>query len=104
MKLKFIATDGEAREVPAAAGENLMEVAVRGGVPGILADCGGACSCGTCHVYVEPRFESHFPAADEHESGLLAFDPSSRPNSRLACQLTLNEECDGLIVRVAGTA
>ncbi len=103
MKVNFIALDGITREVPAVAGETLMEVAVRGNVPGLLADCGGACSCGTCHVYVEPRFEGLFPPPEEHESGLLAFDPSARPNSRLACQMEVQEGCDGLVVRVAGS-
>jgi len=82
------------------AGTNVMQAAIDHGVAGILADCGGCCSCATCHCYVDEAWRDRFAAPSEAESELVsyAFDPL--PNSRLACQLVLQSDHDGLVIRL----
>jgi 2Fe-2S ferredoxin len=96
----FIEPSGKERVVEAAEGSTLMETAVKNGVGGILAECGGACTCATCHVYVDEAWADKVGSAsgDEEEMLTLAVDP--QPNSRLSCQIALNAELDGLVIRV----
>ena len=96
----FIESSGKERVVDAPEGSTLMEAAVKNGVGGILAECGGACTCATCHVYVDAAWAGKVGGAsgDEEEMLTLAVDP--QPTSRLSCQISLNAELDGLVVRV----
>jgi 2Fe-2S ferredoxin len=81
------------------AGWSLMEGAVKNLVPGIDADCGGACACATCHVYVDPAWLDKLPPKQEMEETMLDFAQDVRPNSRLSCQITVTPALDGLVVR-----
>ena len=96
----FIESSGTEKIVEAPEGSTLMEAAVKNGIGGILAECGGACTCATCHVYVDDAWTGKAGSAqgDEAEMLTLAVDP--RPNSRLSCQISLSAELDGLVVRV----
>lgn len=94
----FIEFDGTAHEVDAPAGGSVMEVAVSNSVPGIEADCGGACACATCHVYVSEQWIDKVGERAELEQSMLEFSDSLRANSRLACQIPFTDELDGLIV------
>lgn len=96
--ITFIEFDGTAHEVDVPAGGSVMEAAVRNNVPGIEADCGGACACATCHVYVSDQWLEKVGERGELEQSMLEFSDSMRPNSRLSCQIPLTEELDGLVV------
>lgn len=99
-KVTFITRDGKERTIEDADG-TLMEVAVANGIEGIDGDCGGVCSCSTCHVYVEPEWMERVGPAEGLEEDTLGFDGHAMPNSRLSCQIELNDSLDGLVVRVA---
>jgi 2Fe-2S ferredoxin len=99
-KITFITHDGQEQVVDIAEGWSLMEGAVKNGVPGIDADCGGACACATCHVYVDPAWTAALPAKSDSEEAMLDFALVTSPNSRLSCQIKVTPELDGLIVRV----
>jgi 2Fe-2S ferredoxin len=90
---------GQVREVAVPIGNSVMEGAVNNGIDGIVAECGGACMCATCHVYVDEEFLSKLPPIAEDEAEMLktTFSPR-KPNSRLSCQLPVTEELDGLRV------
>jgi 2Fe-2S ferredoxin len=96
----FITREGQALEVAAAEGASLMETAVHNGVGGIEAECGGACSCATCHVYVDPQWREKVGAANAMESDMLDMAYEVAPNSRLACQIRISAALDGLTVRL----
>lgn len=98
--LIFTTHDGEPYRVETPAGSTAMAAALSGGVPGIDADCGGGCSCGTCHVIVEAAWISRLPPIEPMEEGLLDFVPEREAGSRLSCQITLTDELDGLCLRV----
>ena len=99
-KITFIQPDGTEQTVEIAIGWSVMEGAVRSLVPGIDADCGGACACATCHVYVDPAWAEVLPAKAEMEETMLDFAQDAQPTSRLSCQLRVTSDMDGLIVRV----
>ncbi|GAN86463.1 2Fe-2S iron-sulfur cluster-binding protein [Komagataeibacter intermedius] len=91
----FHLPDGSARSVAAKSGQTVMQVAVQGNVRGIDAECGGACACATCHVYVEPEYVGLIPPANEEESEMLdGVAAERRPNSRLACQITVPDDVE----------
>lgn len=96
----FIEHSGERHSVHASLGSSVMEAAVDNDVPGIRADCGGACACGTCHVYVEHDWLEKVGGASDVEAEMLegASDPAE--NSRLSCQIEVVPELDGLVVRL----
>jgi 2Fe-2S ferredoxin len=98
--VKFISADGREHEVHVTSGTSLMHAATDNGVDGILADCGGACSCGTCHCYVDEAWVEKAGAPDEVESQMLEFVIDPEPNSRLSCQITVTDALDGLTVRL----
>ncbi|MEQ8652674.1 MAG: 2Fe-2S iron-sulfur cluster-binding protein [Kiloniellales bacterium] len=100
-KITYIEFNGTAHEVEVANGLTVMEGARDNNIPGIEAACGGACSCSTCHVYVDPAWVGRLPEKDEIEEDMLdfAFEPDPE-TSRLTCQLTVTDELDGLIVRM----
>lgn len=97
-KLTFVAYDGSRREVQVPVGTTVMRAAVDNAVPGIDADCGGQCACATCHVYVEQVWLEMTGSQTEAEQDMLSFAAITKPNSRLACQVAMTEELDGLIV------
>ena len=97
-KISYIDHDGSRLEVEARVGESVMEAAVRNQVPGIEADCGGACACATCHVYVDEAWMAATGSPSEMEEDMLDFAYEVRQNSRLSCQLRVSEELDGLVV------
>jgi ferredoxin, 2Fe-2S len=99
-KITFIQPDDTEQTVEIAVGWSVMEGAVRSLVPGIDADCGGACACATCHVYVDPAWIVALPAKSEMEETMLDFAQTVQPTSRLSCQLRVTPDMDGLIVRV----
>jgi len=94
----FIDHDGTRREVDAHEGLSVMEVAVANRIPGIDGDCGGACACGTCHVYVDPVWMERFPPPNDLESKMLRMTVEPQANSRLACQIVLDPKLDGVTV------
>jgi len=99
-KVTFIQPDGSASEVNALSGDSVMETAIDNDIDGIIAECGGACSCATCHVYVEPDWLDRLPDPDPLEDGMLDCVLERQPNSRLSCQIRLTDDLDGLTVRV----
>lgn len=98
-RIIFIDHDGTSREVAAQAGMSVMEAAVKNMVPGIDADCGGACACATCHVYVETDWLEKTGGRSEMEEDMLDFAFDVRDNSRLSCQIKVSDALDGLTVR-----
>ena len=102
--IHYILKDGSTRSIDAKSGSSVMENAVRNNVRGIDAECGGSCSCATCHVYVDDAFVGLLEPADEMETELLDGVASERlPGSRLSCQIMLTAALDGLTVRVPET-
>ena len=99
-KVTFITHDGQEHTVDIALGWSLMEGAVKNRVPGIDADCGGACACGTCHVYVDDAWVEKLPKAEQMEEDMLDFAFDVRDNSRLSCQIKVSDALDGLRVKV----
>lgn len=99
-EVTFVLPDGARRTLVAETGETLMDLALDNGVPGILAQCGGGCTCCTCHCYVPEPWASRLPAPDPDERELLAYAWAPRADSRLACQVWLDPSHDGLIVEV----
>lgn len=98
-KITFIAADGTSQTVDAANGSTVMEAAIRNDIKGIDAECGGACSCATCHVYVDEAWRDAVGAASAMEEDMLDFASDVRENSRLSCQISVSDALDGLVVR-----
>lgn len=100
-KVVFITLEGAERVVDANAGESVMAAAVRNGIPGIIGECGGNCSCATCHVYVADDFSADVGGANDMEDDLLDLGVADRrENSRLSCQIQVTDALDGLTVHV----
>jgi 2Fe-2S ferredoxin len=97
-KVTFIDASGASRTVEAQVGSTVMETALRNSIPGIEAECGGACACATCHVYVEPKWTDIVGKPSQMEEDMLDFAADVRPNSRLSCQIKVTEALDGLVV------
>ena len=102
-KISYIAFDGTRFDVEAENGSTVMENAIRNAVPGIEAECGGACACATCHVYVDEAWTDVVGEPEAMEEDMLDFAYDVRPNSRLSCQIKVRDELDGLVVQRAGT-
>jgi 2Fe-2S ferredoxin len=100
-RVTYIQPDGTERVVDVAAGTTVMEAAIDNGIEGIVAECGGACSCATCHVYVDPDWADKLPPLEPQEDGMLDCVLDRRNTSRLSCQIVVGEQLDGLVVRVA---
>ncbi len=100
-KLLVTTREGEEKELEATSGYNVMEAIRDGGVDELLALCGGCCSCATCHVYVDPAFADRLPPMSEDENDLLDSSEHRQENSRLSCQIVINEDIDGLRVTIA---
>lgn len=102
MKATFIAPDGSNVQLEVEPGDTLMRAATLHGLEGIVADCGGSLTCGTCHVFVDPRFADRVPAVSPQEDQMLDFTAATRQgNSRLSCQIVMTAALDGISVRVA---
>jgi ferredoxin, 2Fe-2S len=99
-RVAFTDAGGLRREFDAPLGITLMEVARQHGVQGVVAQCGGACACATCHVYIDPAWTAKLPPAEEMEEGMLETAWERRDNSRLSCQIHITPELDGLQVTV----
>ena len=97
-KIKYIEFNGEEHTVDVQNGLTVMEGAIKNKVPGIDADCGGACACATCHVYVQKEWSAKLPPKEDTEEDMLDFAFDVRENSRLSCQLTVSDELEGLVV------
>ena len=97
-KIRFVEHTGEEHEVEAQTGGSVMLAAITNGVPGIDADCGGACSCATCHVYIAKEYAVLTGAPDEMEQAMLEDVDDVRDTSRLSCQIKVSEQMDGLTV------
>ena len=99
-RITFIEHNGTEHAVEAADGQSVMQAAVENLVPGILADCGGACSCATCHGYIDPTWVNKLPAPADDEAAMLDCALHRQDNSRLTCQIKMRAELDGLVVRL----
>ena len=99
-KITFIEHDGTEHAVDVASGLSVMEGAVKNSVPGIDADCGGACACATCHVYVDPAWVDKTGTREDMEETMLEFAVEVEDTSRLSCQIQVTDELDGLVVRL----
>ena len=98
-KITFIDPSGASRTVDAETGSTVMENAIRNDVPGIEAECGGACACATCHIYVDEAWREKVGPPSPMEEDMLDFGFDVKENSRLSCQIKVTDELDGLVVR-----
>jgi 2Fe-2S ferredoxin len=99
-KITYIEHSGKSHEIDAPEGLTVMEVAVKNNIPGIDADCGGACACSTCHVYVDPAWVGRLPKKEPMEVDMLDFAYQPNENSRLTCQIKITKDLEGLVVRM----
>ena len=99
-RIIFVEPNGVRREVNAPIGITLMETAVQNGVQGVVAQCGGACACATCHVYVQADWAGKLQPREEMEEGMLECAWKAQGNSRLSCQIHITASLDGLEVTV----
>ena len=99
-KITFIDSSGKTRTVEAQPGSTVMETAIKNGIPGIEAECGGACACATCHVHVDEAWRSAVGEPSPMEEDMLDFGYDVRPSSRLSCQIKVADALDGLLVTV----
>lgn len=99
-QVHFISFDGIRRSIQTHVGENLMRAATDNAVPGIDGDCGGQCACATCHVYVSAPWEEQLPIMRTNENDILEFTNERRDSSRLACQIIMTTELDGIEVHM----
>jgi 2Fe-2S ferredoxin len=99
-KITFIEANGTEHVTEAETGSTVMEAAVMNGVPGIIAECGGACTCATCHAYVDESFVDIVGPPSMMEEDMLDFAFEVKPNSRLTCQIKVTDALDGLVMRV----
>jgi ferredoxin, 2Fe-2S len=98
VKITFIDSAGTARTVEGEVGSTVMETAINSGVPEIEAECGGACACSTCHVYIDEAWREKVGEPSPMEEDMLDFAFEVRPSSRLSCQIKVREDLDGLVV------
>ena len=99
-KVTFVGSDGSETVCEGNDGMTLMEVAIKNSVNGIDADCGGACACATCHIYVREDWQAATGERTEMESDMLDFAHEVEENSRLCCQIKVSDDIDGLVVKV----
>ena len=97
-KIHFVDHKGETRTVEIENGATVMEAAIRNSIPGIEAECGGACACATCHVYIADDWVQTVGRPEAMEEDMLDFGFDVRPNSRLSCQIKVSDDLDGLTV------
>ena len=98
--ITFIEFDGTEHELAIDPGESLMRAAIDNGVPGIDADCGGECSCATCHVILDEDWFARVGAMKERDEEMLDMNPERTPTSRLSCQIPVTDALDGIRVQI----
>ncbi len=101
-KITFVQQDGVRIDTEGENGSTVMETAIMNGVPGIVGECGGACTCATCHVYVDPEWTEKVGGPSMMEEDMLDFAFDVKEASRLSCQIKVKDEFDGLVVHVPG--
>jgi len=99
-RITLIEFGGKEHLLEVETGQSVMQAAIDGMVPGIMADCGGSCSCATCHCYVDQAWVERLPPAEPAERDMLECALHPQDNSRLSCQLRVTAQCDGLVVRL----
>lgn len=99
-RIQFVQPDGTTQVVEAPIGQSIMQAAVNNLVPGIIGECGGACSCATCHLYVDEPWRARLLPPDAMEQGMLEGAIEPGPLSRLSCQIEMSEALDGIVVRI----
>ena len=100
-KITYITPDDVRHEVEVQTGYTVMEGAINSDIQGIVAECGGACACATCHSYIDAEWVAKMPAIDDMEDSMLDAAYERKANSRLTCQIEVTEELDGLVIHVA---
>ncbi len=98
--ITFIQPDGVEKTLDVEVGTTLMTAAVDNAVDGIQGDCGGACSCATCHCYIDDGYKDKIPAAEDVELSMIDFAIDPQPNSRLGCQVQVTEALEGMVVKL----
>jgi len=96
----YIEDNGTRHAIEVEVGETVMQGAVNNAIPGIDADCGGACACATCHVYIDRSWDDRLPAVGEPEQKMLAFVRHRTEESRLSCRIAMTDALDGLEVKL----
>lgn len=96
----FVQQDGREHRAHAEVGQSVMQVALNNQVPNVLGDCGGSCSCATCHGYVAADWAAHLPTAESYEHDMLSCAMDVTEDSRLTCQILITPELDGLVIRL----
>lgn len=99
-QIKFIEFNGTEHKIEANTGESIMLAATTNLVPGIDADCGGECSCATCHVLVPDEWLAKLGPKSDTEESMLDLNPDRTDNSRLSCQIPMTEELDGIVINL----
>ena len=99
--ITFITPDGIRHETEVENGYSVMEAAINNNIDGIVAECGGACACATCHSYIDKAWLDKIPPMDDMEDSMLDAAFERKDNSRLTCQIEVSDELDGLVVHVA---
>jgi 2Fe-2S ferredoxin len=99
-KITYVEFSGQQHTVDAEVGQSLMQVATDNMIPGIIADCGGNCSCATCHVYIDTDWQAHVTPPQQGERDMLDCALYVQENSRLSCQVHVTPEVDGMVVRL----
>ncbi len=99
VKITYIDSGGTSRTVEGEVGSTVMETAIKNSVPEIEAECGGACACSTCHVYVDEGWKQKTGEPSPMKEDMLDFAFDVKPNSRLSCQIKVSEDLEGLVVR-----
>ena len=97
-RITYVEHNGTEHSHEGEVGMTVMEVAIKNSVPGIDADCGGACACATCHVYVRPEWSDKVGKPEQMEEDMLDFAFDVRETSRLSCQIKVSDALDGLVV------
>ena len=99
-KITYTEHNGKSHEIEVSNGLSVMEGAVKNNIPGIDADCGGSCACATCHVYVDEKWFDKLPKKESAEEDMLDMAYEPKKNSRLSCQITVEDSLDGLVVKM----
>jgi ferredoxin, 2Fe-2S len=102
-KITYVLPDDSEHVVDVPVGQTIMDGSVRRNLPGIVAECGGSCSCATCHVHLDPANAHLFDEASDAELDLLAFADGAQPHSRLSCQLIVEDQAEGVRIVVPDT-
>ncbi|HEX4377588.1 MAG TPA: 2Fe-2S iron-sulfur cluster-binding protein [Steroidobacteraceae bacterium] len=99
-KIKYIESNGTEHVADVSCGKTVMQGALDHGIPGILAECGGSCSCGTCRVHIDDAWRARTGEPSEIEDATMDGHDDTHPAKRLSCQITVTQALDGLIVRL----